>query len=104
MLWSVLGWLLSLGAVGFVITPDGAGTSLVAIALVLGLGILIIALGSRLRRGVDTRVVLTVLGSMLMLAIWPVLLVVPAIVLQFRPGSKAWFDSRRSPIAGDVQP
>lgn len=104
VLWIILGSMLSLGAVGYLGSPQGANVSLAAIALVLGLGVLFIVLAVRLRRGGDTRVILTVLGGLSSLGLWPALLVVPAIVLQFRPSSKAWFDSRRSPMPGDVQP
>jgi hypothetical protein len=93
VLWIVLGSMLSLGAVGFLGSPEGANVSLAAIALVVALGVLFVVLGVRLRRGGDTRVILTVLGGLLSIALWPALLVVPAIVLQFRPSSKAWFAS-----------
>lgn len=96
VLWIVLGSLLSLGAVGQLGAPAGVDIPFGAVALVLALGVLLIVLGVRLRRGSDTRVGLTIVGALLSLGLWPALLTVPAIVLQFRPSSKAWFDSRRS--------
>jgi hypothetical protein len=54
-------------------------------------GVLIWRFGSRLRHGHDKRTVLTVLGAVSGLALFTLLLVVPAIVLQYRPASRRWF-------------
>lgn len=47
--------------------------------------------GSRLRHGHDNRAALTALGAVSGLAIVTLVLVVPAIVLQYRPASRRWF-------------
>ncbi|MFI7128379.1 hypothetical protein ACIBQ1_21940 [Nonomuraea sp. NPDC050153] len=53
-----------------------------------------IVLAKFMREGSDAaRITLTVLGSMFLLTFWPILFVIPAIVLQFRPASSAWFQA-----------
>jgi hypothetical protein len=46
--------------------------------------------GVRLRRGRDARAVLVV-GAVTCVGLWPLLLVVPAIVLQHHRDSQRWF-------------
>ncbi|MEV4757338.1 hypothetical protein AB0J86_19785 [Micromonospora sp. NPDC049559] len=97
-LWITLGVLLAVaGALtAFQALGNGELTMVLAGVLVGGLGAAFWASGVSLRRGRDTRVVLTVLGGLLSLFVWPALLAVPAIVLQYRASSRRWFDSRRS--------
>lgn len=47
---------------------------------------------------------MTVLGALFLLGIWPVLLVAPAIVLQFLPVSNAWFEAVRAHRMGGPPP
>ncbi len=90
-LWVALGSVFALGGLGSSIRPYSypAELGLVLIAL----GVVILALGLRLKRGSDTRVLLTVLSMLTAIGVWPLLLVVPAIVLQNRLDSTEWFAS-----------
>jgi hypothetical protein len=54
----------------------------------------IIVLGQRVRRGSErARRWLPVLGAVSLVLCWPALFYVPALMLQSRPESKAWFDA-----------
>lgn len=104
VLWIILGGVLIAGAIGeaaelSAYAPDGAGAS--AGGFVIVVGVVLIILATRMRRGKEgARTALTVIGSILMLALWPILLVVPALILQFRPDNKAWFAANRPPPPG----
>ena len=95
-LWIILGALTAAGASTFTLQALGSGTftELIAALAVTALGIYFWVLGVRLRRGRDVRVVLTVLGLLYSLVVWPAVFAVPAIVLQFRPSSKQWLGPR----------
>jgi hypothetical protein len=82
-----------LGMIGYLGSPQSAGlaTGPIVPSFFIVMGVVFIALGSRMRRGRrDTRTALTVFGSISLIGVWTVLFVVPAIVLQYRPESTAW--------------
>lgn len=94
VLWICLGVLLALAAIGYLVGPRHArlSTDPIAPLIVLGIGVIFVVLASRMRRGENgSRIALTVLGAILLFGIWTALFVIPAIVLQFRSDSNAWF-------------
>ncbi|MFI6537947.1 hypothetical protein ACIBHY_36225 [Nonomuraea sp. NPDC050547] len=96
VLWICLGWILAISTVYYVLNPQSPALSggLVAPALLVGVAVAFIVLGKHMRQGnIAARIALTVLGAMSLIGIWTVLFVVPAIVLQFLPGSSAWFQA-----------
>ena len=71
---------------------------LLGVFLLIGLGVFVIALGLRVKRGDrGARVTVSVIGVFISLFLWPVVFTVSAIVLQFLPSSNAWFESRQLP-------
>jgi len=99
-LWIALGVATVLGALAFY----GQNPSLepVAVLLVIGFGVLFVVLAVVMRRGSSAaRIWLTVLGGAYCVVLWPALLVIPAVVLQFRPTSGAWLAARRHPGGPD---
>jgi FtsH-binding integral membrane protein len=93
-LWLALGILLAVAALWYWAQQSGTGASLspVAVLLVVGLGGVFVVASTRLRCGSGAaRIVLTVLGGLFLLVLWPIPVVVPAVVLQFLPTSNAWF-------------
>ncbi|MEQ7011167.1 hypothetical protein ABN028_33840 [Actinopolymorpha sp. B17G11] len=93
-LWLALGIVLAVAALWYWAQQSGTGASLspVVVFLVVGLGVVFVVASTRLRRGsAVARIVLTVLGGLFILALWPIPVVVPAVVLQFLPASNAWF-------------
>jgi hypothetical protein len=92
-LWIALGVIFVLGTISYLGSPQPAALTAGPIIpdLLLVMGGAFIVLGSRMRRGRrNNRTALTVLGAIALIGLWPVLLVVPAIVLQYRPDSTAW--------------
>jgi xanthine/uracil permease len=85
VLWIILGVFLALGGLTV------AMLSPVVTVILVVLGVVVWWNGLRLRRGRDVRVVLVVVGVVTCIGIWPVLLVAPAIVLQYHPNSRHWF-------------
>lgn len=93
-LWSVLGGLIAISMVVPLSDPEHYNAPAASAVFYICYGVAMIVLARRLRRGHDTRITLA-LGSMLpLLGLFPALLVVPALVLQWRGASNAWFDSR----------
>ena len=108
-LWRVLGvlWVVG-GLAAFMEVGTGANGRdpilLVMAPVSVVVGAVTLALRRKLARGSDTRIALTVLGTIVLLfgVFGPVLLLVlwlplvaPAIVLQYRPMSNQWFASSR---------
>jgi len=101
VLWIVLGVVLALGGIGEVgmslSTPYGAGSGVPMGAFAAGLaalGVAMVVLAVLMRRGRNgARIAVTVLGGCALLGCWTILLVAPAVVLQFLPVSNAWFDA-----------
>jgi nitrogen fixation/metabolism regulation signal transduction histidine kinase len=84
----ILGTIYQLGEPEYAVAPVNPLVPLVLIAL----GGAFIWLAIRLRGGnTSARTALTVLGALSMLALWPALLVIPAMILQTRQSSRAWF-------------
>ncbi|WP_103954045.1 hypothetical protein [Nonomuraea solani] len=93
-LWISLGALLVAGMVYYALDPRSAplSTGLLTLVVWIGVGVAFIVLGKLMRQGsTRARTALTVMGIVSLAGLWTALLVVPAIVLQFRPASSAWF-------------
>lgn len=60
--------------------------------------------GQDLRAGHDRRTGLTVFGILASLSIIPLALVIPALILQYRPASNRWFDLPPGPSASEPAP
>ena len=100
VLWIVLGAMFALAGIWYLGTPEGMTSSTGPWApLLLSLvGVAIVFFGIRLMRGSGgARTVLTVLGCLLLIGIWTVLLVVPALILQYQRSSSAWLQAVRRP-------
>lgn len=110
VLWIILGAITSLGGLGLLAemvnapyssTYGGGAGAIPSGSLVVVVGVATIALGHRLRQGYGgVRIGLTCLGMVSLLGGVTVLLVVPAVTLQFLPVSNAWFravNPRRPP-------
>lgn len=108
-LWLVVGVLFVLASLGgFAQISLGMADDpimLIMVPLILLFGIGFIVLSRLLKRGRDTRIALTAIGTLMALFwLWTVqifavallLLVVPAIVLQFRPDSGRWLANART--------
>ncbi|MEO3790704.1 hypothetical protein ABGB14_10850 [Nonomuraea sp. B10E15] len=92
--WICFGGLLAAGVIFTALSPDSPPLSTGPFALLLWIGVAVamIVLAKLMRQGsTGARTALTVLGVVALVGIWTVLFVVPAIVLQFLPGSNAWF-------------
>lgn len=95
VLWIVLGVLIALGTY-FQRAPRLAGSP--AALLLVAIGVALVVFGLLLRGGAGwTRIPLTVLGAMSCIGLWPMLLVVPAIVLQYHQTSQEWLRLPPSP-------
>ncbi len=82
-----------------------AAVNSISVLLEMGAGAAFIVLASFLLRGSNRAgTALIVLGASLLLFCWPALFVVPAIVLQFRPRSSAWFNAVNAPSANAPTP
>lgn len=95
-LWICLGAMLALAAIYYLGTPAGMtlATGPIAPLVLCTIGVTLIVFGVRLRRGRrGARTVLTVMGCLLLIGLWTVLFVVPALVLQYRASNKEWFDA-----------
>jgi hypothetical protein len=107
-LWLVVGVLFVLGGfggfaqIGVGMVDDPIMLVMVPVILLVGIGFVV--LSRLLKRGRDTRIALTAIGTIVVLFwLWSVkilalpllLLVVPAIVLQYRPDSGRWLASAR---------
>lgn len=95
-LWTCLGVLFILGAIGWHGSPESAevSTGPIVLLVVIGFGVTFIVCASRLRRGhEEARIALTALGIISLIGIWTALLVIPALVLQHRPAGREWLDS-----------
>ncbi|MEQ4723816.1 hypothetical protein [Nonomuraea sp. B19D2] len=95
-LWICLGVLLAFAMIYEFFGPGSVplSTGWLSLALWFGVGVAVIVLAKLMRQGsTGARIALTVLGAVMLLGIWTALLVVPAIVLQFRPNSNAWFQA-----------
>ncbi|MQA03514.1 MAG: hypothetical protein GEV07_12605 [Streptosporangiales bacterium] len=73
--------------------PDSTNVSPWVFVLLGGVGVAVIVLAAAMRRGASSwvRMTLTVVGCLFAFGLWPMLLVIPAIVLQFKAPSNAWF-------------
>lgn len=93
MLWVVLGVFLALAYGYWTAVSLAVGNDLAALfaACLAAVAVGISRLGQGLRHGRDERRVLTVIGILTCLSLVPLVLVVPAIVLQYRPSSRHWF-------------
>lgn len=92
VLWMVLGGWLVLAYGYAAILAFGAARDLMGV-MAVGLtvvAIVVYRLGRRLRYGRDTRTALAILGLLNSLSLLPLLLVIPAIVLQNRPSARHW--------------
>lgn len=94
-LWIILGVITGLGAVGYYLMPyGGSDISPVSILFVVGIGVAFIVLATFVLRGSNgARIAVTVLGGVMLLGVWTIVFVVPAIVLQFLPSSNVWFQA-----------
>ncbi|MFF4624424.1 hypothetical protein [Nonomuraea jabiensis] len=95
-LWICLGSVLGLAMIYSAFGPGQPtlSTGMSTVVVWIGVAVTFIVLAKFMREGSDgARIALTVLGSMFLLGIWPALVVIPAIVLQFRPASNAWFQA-----------
>ncbi|MET7338369.1 hypothetical protein [Nonomuraea sp. NPDC005650] len=102
-LWICFGSVLGIVMVYSALGPRQPMESvdLFPVAVWIGVAVAFIVLAKFMREGSDgARVALTVLGSMFLLTLWPVLFVIPAIVLQFRPTSSAWFQAVKMTAPG----
>lgn len=105
VLWIILGVTLVAGGIGESAATSanfpGGPADAAAVVVVAGIGVIFIVLAARMRRGrQDARTALTVIGSISMIFLWPIVLVVPALILQYRRGNKAWFAANRPPSPG----
>lgn len=93
VLWVVLGVFLALAYGYWTAVSLAVGNDLAALfaACLAAVAVGISRLGQGLRHGRDERRVLTVIGILTCLSLVPLVLVVPAIVLQYRPSSRHWF-------------
>jgi hypothetical protein len=94
-LWIWLGVLLILATLFVLGSPQSnLSTGPAAPLIVFGAGVAFILLARLMGRGNrNARTALTVLGCVLLIGIWTALFVVPALILQFRPRSSAWFEA-----------
>jgi ABC-type amino acid transport system permease subunit len=106
ILWIIVGAMLIpcglwvvLRALEYGYLPTTVG-SLIFMVIVTGIGVAFWNLSMSLRRGRDSRAILTALGLICCLCLCPAVLAVPAIVLQYSASSKQWFNLRRG-IPGD---
>jgi NADH:ubiquinone oxidoreductase subunit 6 (subunit J) len=99
----VLGGLAAFSEISAGLADDLIVLILAPLVLLFGVGFVI--LGRLLKRGRDTRIALTVIGVLLLLfalffvrllAVLLLVLVVPAIVLQYRPDSGRWLKTSRA--------
>ncbi|KJK52674.1 hypothetical protein UK23_03500 [Lentzea aerocolonigenes] len=86
VLWLALGLVIVLGS----LYQD---IRLANILIAIYGGVLLL-FNRQLKRGRDRRLVLSVMGGIFCLALWPLLVVVPAIVLQYLPESRLWFNAQ----------
>jgi hypothetical protein len=106
VLWIIVGamlipyglWVL-LEALEYGYLPTTVG-ALIFMVIVTGISVAFWDLSKSLRRGRDSRTVLTVLGLTCCLCLCPTVFAVPAIVLQYSASSKQWFSLQRG-ISGD---
>jgi hypothetical protein len=100
-IWIVFGALLALGGLSYALNPQASATlstGPLAPVFLIGLGVAFIILATRLRTGKNgSRIALTVMGALLLVGLWTVLFVVPAIVFQFLPDSNTWFKALNPP-------
>jgi hypothetical protein len=99
-LWVTLGGLLIVAS-GYGLLGGGPygirGYHPISLLMVAAIGTIFVTLGRALRTGANgVRGVLTVLGGLFSVFIWPLLFTVPAIVLQFRPAANSWFAAVRA--------
>ncbi|MGA6167013.1 hypothetical protein [Amycolatopsis magusensis] len=89
VLWIVLGvWLTVTGFGALPIRQIPFGVALV----VLVAGLAVWWLGAALKRGADVRTAAAVLGLVTAVMVLPVVFALPAIILQYRPASRRWFE------------
>ncbi|WHT18237.1 hypothetical protein N8J89_34840 [Crossiella sp. CA-258035] len=89
VLWIVLGVVLALAGLYQYGSPRFAGNPISLVMAVVG--VLILVFGLLLRGGAGwTRIPLTVLGAIMCVGLWPLLVVAPAILLQFGRASQDW--------------
>jgi hypothetical protein len=87
-LWVALGAITVVGALGVVVSEH---YSVELLLVFLCYGVVVCVLARKLKRGIDTRIALTVLGVIItIMGGWPLLLVAPAIILQNVPKSRGW--------------
>ncbi|WP_344901519.1 hypothetical protein [Actinomadura meridiana] len=92
ILWICLGVILILGMLAQLGQPYSVTLNPLVPPILIGVGIAFIVLATRMRAGsTGARTALTVLGAILLLGLWTALLIIPAMALQARPSSRAWF-------------
>jgi hypothetical protein len=96
-LWIALGTLTALTAIlallrGLAEPTLEGGSALLAAALIGAFGAIFISLGRELGRGSNSaRIGLTVFGALFSFLLLPIVITVPAIILQSIPSSQRWF-------------
>ncbi|MFC5748395.1 hypothetical protein [Actinomadura rugatobispora] len=99
-IWIVFAVILALGGLSYALNPEATNLNAGPFAPVflIGLGAAFVILAIRLRKGGNgARIALTVMGALLLVGVWTVLFVVPALVFQFLPDSNAWFKALTPP-------
>ncbi|TDD35969.1 hypothetical protein E1287_12420 [Actinomadura sp. KC06] len=90
-LWMILGMTLVLGVLALPRTTFLVYEIPTRIIL-FGYGVTMVISAGRMLRGSDrARFTVTVMGCLLLIGIWNALLIVPALILQYRPRSREWF-------------
>lgn len=98
VLWICLGVLFALGGLWALFTYSASlSTGPFAPLMVTAFGVALVLVARQFGDGSKrARVALTVMGIIALVGMWTVVLVLPALVLQFLPASSTWFDAARS--------
>ncbi|WP_242902647.1 hypothetical protein [Actinomadura terrae] len=88
-------WILEGGVVAFAAVTGPLISPIYNISLMLfllGYGTAMIIAASRMMRGSErARTTVTIMGCLMLIGIWTVVLIVPALILQYLSNSRAWF-------------
>lgn len=111
-LWMILNGFLALGSIGQYMALSAsypAGSPNVgSLSLIFCTGVAGFIVALQLRKGsTAARTTMTILGAFQLLGIFTAVLIVPALILQYRPSSNAWFramNARRYPPPGPPMP
>ncbi len=79
---------------GLVPLPHPELFSTPIVIAMMSIGVLVVVLGRKLKQDVDVRCALVAASVVTLIGLWPVLLVLPATVLQYRSSSNAWFTTQ----------